>query len=174
MLDVAFAGVPTRIGTVMAAVTRAGVVAAAFRDGREARGRVLEHLDAAEADDPARTTLVREELAAYFAGELKRFTVPVDWRLMSPLQRRVLGTLYARVPYGEVITYGELGAVSRAGVDARAIGQVMGSNPLPIIVPCHRVVAGNGIGGFSGTGIETKRWLLTLEGHLAPTLDWEL
>ncbi|MEV6984332.1 methylated-DNA--[protein]-cysteine S-methyltransferase [Sphaerisporangium sp. NPDC051017] len=174
MVDVAFAAVPTRVGTVMAAVTRAGVVSAAFRDGVRARGWVLENLDATPVDDPARTVLVREELAAYFAGELKEFTVPIDWRLTSPLQRRVLGTLYANVPYGKVITYGDLGAVSRAGVDARAIGQVMGTNPIPIIVPCHRVVAGNGIGGFSGTGIETKRWLLTLEGHLPPTLDWEL
>ncbi|RCG32567.1 methylated-DNA--[protein]-cysteine S-methyltransferase [Sphaerisporangium album] len=174
MVDVAFAAVPTRVGTVMAAVTRTGVVSAAFRDGARARGRVLEQLDATQVDDPDLTALVREELAAYFAGELKKFTVPVDWRLMSPLQRRVLGTLYTRIAYGEVITYGDLGALSRAGVDARAIGTVMGSNPIPIIVPCHRVVAGNGIGGFSGTGIETKRWLLTLEGHLPPTLDWEL
>ena len=57
---------------------------------------------------------------------------------------------------------------------ARAIGSIMGANPIPIIVPCHRVVAGNGLGGFSGgEGVESKRWLLTMEGYLQPTLDWD-
>ncbi|MGW4638726.1 methylated-DNA--[protein]-cysteine S-methyltransferase [Sphaerisporangium sp. NPDC004334] len=175
MVDVAFGSVPTPLGDVLAALTPDGVAATAFQDGDRVRRKILDRLGARAVDDPGRTALAREELAAYFAGRLTGFTVPVDWRLMSALQRRVLGTLHQSVAYGKVTTYGELAVSSGAGVPARAIGSVMGSNPIPIIVPCHRVVAGNGLGGFSGgDGVDSKRWLLTLEGHLPPTLDWEL
>ncbi|ETK35862.1 methylated-DNA--[protein]-cysteine S-methyltransferase [Microbispora sp. ATCC PTA-5024] len=172
---VAFGSVPTRLGEVLAAVTEEGVAATAFRDGPRVRARLVERLGMDVADDPGRTAAARAELDAYFRGELREFRVPVDWRLMSDVQRRVLGTLHATVPYGSVVTYGELAARSGTGVPARGIGAIMGGNPVPIIVPCHRVVAGNGLGGFSGgDGVESKRWLLTLEGHLPPTLDWDL
>jgi methylated-DNA-[protein]-cysteine S-methyltransferase len=118
------------------------------------------------------------QLAEYFAGQRRAFELPIDRRALSPLQEQVLTVLYDSVPFGETITYGEL--ARRAGVQetsgdlpARVIGQVMGSNPHPVIVPCHRVVAADGIGGYSGgTGIEIKRWLLIFEGSLPPTLDW--
>ncbi|MGP3920128.1 methylated-DNA--[protein]-cysteine S-methyltransferase [Nonomuraea sp. 10N515B] len=110
------------------------------------------------------------ELNAYFAGELKEFETPVDWRLMSGARLQVLQALH-KVPYGTAVTYGELARLSGSTVPARGIGSIMGSNPIPIVVPCHRVIAGNGLGGFSGgEGVETKRWLLTYEGYLQPTL----
>jgi methylated-DNA-[protein]-cysteine S-methyltransferase len=90
----------------------------------------------------------------------------------------VLGVLFRTVGHGDRVTYGELAQRAVAGPDgvslpARAIGGIMGSNPIPVIVPCHRVVAGNGLGGYSGgTGIEVKRWLLIFEGALPATLDW--
>ncbi|MFC0861307.1 methylated-DNA--[protein]-cysteine S-methyltransferase [Sphaerimonospora cavernae] len=172
---VAFGSVQTRLGDVLAAVTEEGVVATHFRDDPRVRARIAARLGLAAADDPARTAPARAELAAYFHGDLREFGVPVDWRLTSPLQRQVLGTLFTTVPYGKVVTYGELAARSGTGVPARGIGAIMGGNPVPIIVPCHRVVAGNGLGGFSGgDGVESKRWLLTLEGHLPPTLDWDI
>jgi methylated-DNA-[protein]-cysteine S-methyltransferase len=114
---------------------------------------------------------VLAQLRQYFAGSRREFEVTVDWRLMSVAQRRVLSTLYKTVPYGKVVTYGELAARSGSGIPPRGIGSIMGSNPIPIVVPCHRVVAGDGLGGFSGgTGVESKRRLLTLEGYLPPTL----
>ncbi|GAA4582073.1 methylated-DNA--[protein]-cysteine S-methyltransferase [Planotetraspora phitsanulokensis] len=172
---VAFGSVPTRLGDVLAAVTETGVVATSFNDDPDVRAHIAGRVGLAVADDPARTAVARDELRAYFGGDLKEFAVTIDWRLMSDLQRRVLGTLYTTVPYGQVVTYGELAARSGTGVPARGIGSIMGSNPIPIIVPCHRVVAGNGLGGFSGgEGVESKRWLLTLEGSLPPTLDWDL
>ncbi|MFF4773538.1 methylated-DNA--[protein]-cysteine S-methyltransferase [Microtetraspora fusca] len=175
METVAFGSVPTKVGDVLAAVTEDGVAVTLFQDGPEARARISERLRMAVVEDPDRTAPAREELAAYFAGDLREFGVALDWRLMSSIQRRVLGTLFATVPYGHVVTYGELAARSGTGVPARGIGSIMGSNPIPIIVPCHRVVAGNGLGGFSGgEGVESKRWLLTLEGYLQPTLDWDL
>ncbi|SDG16900.1 methylated-DNA-[protein]-cysteine S-methyltransferase [Sinosporangium album] len=169
---VAFGAVPSPLGRIMVAVTEDGLVATDFHDGDEARARVRERLGITEVDDPERTAGARREMAAYFAGELRVFGVPVDWRLMSPIQRQVLGALYELVPYGKAVTYGELADRSGAKVPARAIGSIMGANPVPIVVPCHRVVAGGGLGGFSGgEGVESKRRLLTLEGYLPPMLD---
>ncbi|MGB3440239.1 MAG: methylated-DNA--[protein]-cysteine S-methyltransferase [Actinophytocola sp.] len=168
---VAFGSVPTELGDVLAAVTTDGLVATAFTDSPHIRAAICARLGLAEAPTPARTDAVRTQLSRYFAGELREFDIDVDWRLMSEAQRRVLGTLYSTVPYGKVVTYGELAARSGSGIPPRGIGSIMGSNPIPIVVPCHRVVAGDGLGGFSGgTGVESKRRLLTLEGYLPPTL----
>jgi O-6-methylguanine DNA methyltransferase len=119
------------------------------------------------------------QLGEYFAGQRRSFDLPVDWSGMSAAQRQVLPVLLASAPYGETVTYGAL--ARRAGLAdggkvpaARVTGQIMGSNPCPIVVPCHRVVAGDGLGGYSGgAGIEIKRWLLIFEGALPPTLDWD-
>ncbi|MER5648288.1 methylated-DNA--[protein]-cysteine S-methyltransferase [Streptosporangium sp. NPDC002524] len=172
--SVAFGSVPTRQGDMVVAVTEDGVASVGWGDLSRFKARLLERLGLEETDDPARTAAVLGELGDYYEGRLKVFGVPVDWRLTSPVQRRVLGTLYETVPYGRVVTYGELAARSGTGVPARAIGSIMGANPVPVIVPCHRVIAGNGLGGFSGgDGVESKRWLLTLEGYLQPMLDWD-
>ncbi|GGN50028.1 methylated-DNA--protein-cysteine methyltransferase [Streptomyces kronopolitis] len=110
------------------------------------------------------------ELSAYFDGRLRTFTVPLDWSLSSGFSARVLRILAGDVPYGAVVGYQDL--ADRAGEPgaARAVGAAMGSNPLPVVVPCHRVVASDGgIGGFGG-GLETKRLLLALEGVLPAPL----
>ena len=120
----------------------------------------------------------RDQLAEYFAGQRQVFDLPLDWSSCSRAQHQVLSVLYDSAGYGETLTYGDLAQRAVAGPDgislpARTIGRIMGSNPLPLIVPCHRVVAGNGLGGYSGgTGIEIKRWLLIFEGALPATLDW--
>ena len=119
------------------------------------------------------------QLGEYFAGERRAFDLPVDWSGMSASQRQVLPVLLASAGYGETVTYGALaraaGLADGGKVPAaRVTGQIMGSNPCPIVVPCHRVVAGDGLGGYSGgAGIEIKRWLLIFEGALPPTLDWD-
>lgn len=170
MTTVAFAEVPTPVGPFMLAVTEVGVAASGWRFDAASRARLTKALDAAEIHDPDRTAYAVGELIDYFAEKLRVFETPVDWRLTSPVQRQVLQTLH-RVPYGKVVTYGELAQRAESSVPARGIGAIMGANPIPIIVPCHRVVAGNGLGGFSGgVGVETKRWLLTHEGYLQPTL----
>jgi methylated-DNA-[protein]-cysteine S-methyltransferase len=118
------------------------------------------------------------QLTGYFSGQLRRFDLPIDWSATSRLQQHVLGVLFDSVGYGETVSYGTLAQRAGSGgqgpsLPPRAIGQIMGSNPIPVIVPCHRVVAGNGLGGYSGgTGLEVKRWLLVFEGALPPTLDW--
>ncbi|HEX5569074.1 MAG TPA: methylated-DNA--[protein]-cysteine S-methyltransferase [Streptomyces sp.] len=121
------------------------------------------------AGDPLLAGAVRE-LDAYFRGELREFSVPLDWSLTSGFNERVLRTLAGSVPYGSVVGYQSLAdRVGEPGA-ARAVGVAMGSNPLPVVEPCHRVVeSGGGIGGFGG-GLETKRALLALEGVLPAPL----
>jgi methylated-DNA-[protein]-cysteine S-methyltransferase len=120
----------------------------------------------------------RRQLAEYFCGQRKTFDLPLDWSGFAPAQRQVLGRLYDDVGWGQTVTYGNLAGLagipaSNDVIPARAVGQIMGSNPIPVIVPCHRVVASDGIGGYSGgAGPEVKRWLLILEGSVPPTLDW--
>ncbi|MGB4135197.1 MAG: methylated-DNA--[protein]-cysteine S-methyltransferase [Microbacterium sp.] len=123
--------------------------------------------------DPVLVEAMRQ-LRAYFDGELTAFALPFDLGQQSDVTRAVLTTLYDTVAHGESVTYGELAERSGTGVPARAIGSIMGANPIPIIVPCHRVVAGDGLGGYSGgapgEGLATKRWLLEHEGALPPAL----
>lgn len=114
------------------------------------------------------------QLTAYFEGRLRDFDLPVDFGTQTPSTLAVLTALYEQVGFGRVVTYGELAALSGTGVPARGIGAIMGANPVPIIVPCHRVLAGDGLGGYSGgapgQGLETKRALLGLEGVLPTAL----
>ena len=115
---------------------------------------------------PRRLDEARRELDQYFDGKRQRFELPLDWRLShAGFYRRVLRAT-AKVPFGQVITYGE--AAERAGSARafRAAGSALGSNPIPIVVPCHRVVrAGGDIGNYGG-GPEMKRFLLELEDAL--------
>jgi len=109
------------------------------------------------------------QLAEYARGEREEFDLPLDWEGVRPEHREVLEALCTVAPYGRTVTYGELAA--RAGVeDPREIGVHMATNPFPILIPCHRVVASDGLGGYGG-GLELKRRLLELEGALPPPLD---
>ena len=128
-----------------------------------------------------------EELGDYFGGRLRRFNVPLDLGSAQGSRRAVLSTLHDTVQFGQTITYGAL--AERAGLaaaapdsaapgdfvpPARVAGQIMASNPVALIVPCHRVVAGTGLGGYSGgTGTDVKHWLLVFEGAVPATLDWD-
>jgi methylated-DNA-[protein]-cysteine S-methyltransferase len=165
---------PLPSGPVRIGITDVGVVAASFGDSGA---------DAVRAGDEGKAALVTERLGEFFAGRRRSFDLPIDWRSTAPgPQRAVLQKLQRTVLYGQTITYGQLAVRSgvfddvldQGGLAARAVGSIMGSNPLFLLVPCHRVVAADGIGGFGGgaVGMEVKRWLLTLEGVLAPTLDW--
>ncbi|MFD5224510.1 methylated-DNA--[protein]-cysteine S-methyltransferase [Microbacterium sp. NPDC058342] len=121
--------------------------------------------------------LVREalrRLQAYFGGERVAFDLPIDLGRQTRATHAVLMALYETVGHGETVTYGQLAARSGTDVPARGIGAIMGANPLPLLVPCHRVVASDGLGGYSGggpgEGLLTKRWLLEHEGALPTAL----
>lgn len=168
--DVAVGGLDTPVGHISVAVTRDGLAAVGW-GRRPGSGRLP------VADDPARLAPVLTQLGEYFAGQRRSFDVAIDWRhVPGSASAVVLRTLHRTVGYGTSVTYGGLAERSGTGVPARAIGGIMGANPLPIVVPCHRVLASDGLGGYSGgsggNGLEVKRWLLTLEGVLPPTFDW--
>ncbi|HUG65540.1 MAG TPA: methylated-DNA--[protein]-cysteine S-methyltransferase [Gaiellaceae bacterium] len=117
----------------------------------------------------ANATGAAAQLGEYVRGERESFDLLFDWSGVDATHRHVLETLCEIAPYGVTVTYGELGR--RSGVDdPREIGVLMATNPLPLVVPCHRVVASDGIGGYGG-GLELKQRLLELEGVLPPRLD---
>ncbi|HTJ70214.1 MAG TPA: methylated-DNA--[protein]-cysteine S-methyltransferase [Actinospica sp.] len=176
---------PLPSGRMRVAATAQGVIWAAFHENDTEQMPEGLDLAADQVTADRRARAVTERLTAYFDGTWRspRFELPIDWSLTSNLQRRVLQCLEATVPYGETITYGALadrsGAfdpdVARTGQAARLVGTVMATTPIAILIPAHRVIAADGLGGFGNTpdALPTKRWLLTLEGALPPTLDWD-
>jgi methylated-DNA-[protein]-cysteine S-methyltransferase len=118
--------------------------------------------DAVEACDDE----VAIELDEYFRGRRRRFTMPVDLSgLDTGFPRTVYEVLHRDVGFGETVSYGELAEMAGRPGAARAVGNAMSRNPVPIVVPCHRVVAAGGrIGGYGLSGVSTKRFLLALEG----------
>lgn len=135
-------------------------------DGIRATGWRLDAKGAAvEPDETVQQAI--GQFREYFAGQRQDFELGLDLPELEPATHAVLMAL-RRVPYGQTVTYGQLAEMSRTGLPARAIGSVMAANPLPIIIPCHRVVASDGLGGYSGgdpgLALETKRWLLENEG----------
>ena len=168
LVDVAYATVDTPLGRGLVAATPKGLVRVALPNEQieEVLARLAEGVSPRVLEFPARLDEVRRELDEYFEGRRDRFELALDWRLSHPgFYRRVLRAT-ARVPFGEVITYRE--AAQRAGNPraSRAAGSALGSNPIPIVVPCHRVIrAGGEIGNYGG-GPQMKRFLLDLEGAL--------
>jgi len=113
--------------------------------------------------DPRRLAAARAQLEEYFAGRRDRFELPLDLQAVAPFEARVLGAA-AQIPFGQVRSYGELARAIGAPQAARAVGNALGRNPIPIVIPCHRVVLGNGgLGGYGG-GPGIKDRLLALEG----------
>ncbi|MFE2280958.1 methylated-DNA--[protein]-cysteine S-methyltransferase [Streptomyces sp. NPDC059454] len=173
---VVWAAVGTGIGPLLLAATREGLVNVVFHATDEVRDSALERLASRlgtepveEPGSPLLTEAIRQ-VEAYFAGERRGFELPLDWSLISGFNREVLRELASGVPFGSVVGYGDLARrVGRPGA-AQAVGMAMGANPLPVVVPCHRVVESDGgIGGFGG-GVQTKRHLLALEGILPEPL----
>ncbi|GGO95865.1 methylated-DNA--[protein]-cysteine S-methyltransferase [Wenjunlia tyrosinilytica] len=166
--------VPSPIGPLMLAASERGLVNVVFHAGeaeeREALARLRRSLGAEPVEDAEALRGVTDQLHAYFEGELKAFSLELDLRLATGFNRRVLNALAERVAFGRVASYQDLANwVGEPGA-ARAVGVAMATNPLPVVVPCHRVVESDGgLGGFGG-GLETKRELLALEGVLPPAL----
>lgn len=173
---VEWAVVDSDIGPLLLAATGAGLVTVVFHARPAVRDKALDRLrtrlgaEPVESPGSARLAEPVRQLAAYFAGTLREFSLDLDWSLTSGFNRQVLRELAAGVPYGAVAGYGDLAdRVGQPGA-AQAVGAAMGSNPLPVVVPCHRVVESDGgLGGFGG-GLETKRQLLALEGVLPQPL----
>ncbi|HZE04017.1 MAG TPA: methylated-DNA--[protein]-cysteine S-methyltransferase [Solirubrobacteraceae bacterium] len=172
LLDVAYATLDSPLGRLLLARTEVGLVRLAYVDGdteetvlADIAARISPRLLAA----PGRLDEPRRELDEYFAGRRRDFAVALDMRLMTEFTRRVL-TVTAAIPYGSVSTYREVATRAGSPRGSRAAGNALGANPLPIIVPCHRVLhSTGGLGGYTG-GLERKRTLLAIErGQLTLT-----
>ena len=166
LLDVAYDLVDTPLGTLLVATTDRGLCRISYdaeperEEERLARGFGLRILRAPRAVDDA-----RRQLDDYFEGRRREFDLGIDLRAVGGFHRDVLTEL-ARVPYGELTTYGALAARTGHPRAARAVGTAMNRNPIPIVLPCHRVVGSTGkLVGYGG-GLHRKEQLLRLEGAL--------
>ena len=167
LLDVAYAEIDSPIGELIVFVTPRGLLRIKYADEpiegvlADVAARVSPRILRA----PARTDEARHELEAYFGLRRQTFNLPIDWSLVHGFAGRILRKT-ARIPFGDVRSYGQLAAQAGSPRAARAVGNALGSNPIPIVVPCHRVLhADGGLGGYSG-GLDRKRYLLALEGSL--------
>jgi methylated-DNA-[protein]-cysteine S-methyltransferase len=166
LLDVAYDMIESPLGDLFVGVSDRGLCVISYEADpdaqveRLARGFGSRVLRSPRPIDPA-----RRQLDEYFEGKRRRFDLEVDLRLTRDFGRTVLEEL-GRVPFGEVTTYGALAAKAGKPRAARAVGTIMNRNPLPIVLPCHRVVGANGyLVGYAG-GLERKQTLLRLEGAL--------
>jgi methylated-DNA-[protein]-cysteine S-methyltransferase len=169
LLDVAYASVDSPLGTLVVASTPRGLVRLAYT-GSHGEDEVIEDLadklSPRVLEAPQRLDEVRRELDEYFEGRRDGFDLPIDWSLTRGFTSKVLRQT-ARIGFGKTSTYAEV--ASRAGSPraVRAAGNALGANPIPVVVPCHRVLrSGGALGGYTG-GVERKEFLLRLEGALA-------
>ena len=164
LLDVAYTTVDAPFGRMLVAATPQGLVRTAFAAEREddVLTELADRISPRVLEAPARLDGVRRELDSYFEGRLTAFHTPIDWQLSHGFLLRAREAC-AAIPYGQVRTYKQLATAAGSPEAVRAAGNAMAKNPIPIVVPCHRVLrTGGGLGGYGG-GLECKRWLLDLE-----------
>lgn len=165
LADVAYAQVDSPLGRLVAATTKRGLVRLAYDN--EPLDATLEHLALTVSprviESVAALDEIRRELDEYFEGRRRSFQVAVDWGFATGFVRRVLKAT-ARIPFGSVSSYAQVAAKAGNPRASRAAGNALGSNPVPIVVPCHRILrTGGALGGYTG-GLHRKEFLLELEG----------
>jgi len=164
LVDLAYATLDSPLGALVGVVSSKGLVRLAYEDdrGEEVLAELARRVSPRLLEMPARLEPLERELDEYFAGRRRDFAVPVDLRLAPGFARRVLAAC-AKLPYGETSSYGKVARAAGNERAARAAGNALGANPIPIVVPCHRVLhAGGGLGGYTG-GLGRKEHLLALE-----------
>ena len=167
LLDVAYGVADSPLGPLTVFVTPRGVARISYAQEpvEEQLEEAAERLSPRIMRAPMRTDEARRELDEYFEGHRRRFELPIDWGLVRGFAGNVLRAT-ARIPFGAVSSYRQVATEAGSPNAYRAAGNALGSNPIPIVVPCHRVLhAGGGLGGYTG-GLERKRFLLRLEGVL--------
>jgi methylated-DNA-[protein]-cysteine S-methyltransferase len=167
LLDVAYATTDSPFGTLLLAQTKRGLVRVGLpnQDAEELLVDLAERVSPRVLEAPAELDEVRRELDLYFEGKLDHFDLPLDWRLSSGFRQRVLRAIN-RIPYGQTRSYTEMAAKAGNERAVRAAGSACGSNPIPLVVPCHRVLRTSGALGGYGGGLPMKEGLLELEGVL--------
>jgi methylated-DNA-[protein]-cysteine S-methyltransferase len=168
LLDVAYTSVDSPLGPLVVAATPKGLVRVSYTEFR-GEDDVLEDLARRVSprvlEAPAKLDPVRRELDEYFDGHREDFDIPIDWSYLAGFTREVLRAT-AAIPFGDVSTYAGVAEAAGSPRAVRAAGNALGANPMPVVVPCHRVLrTGGALGGYTG-GLERKEFLLRLEGML--------
>jgi methylated-DNA-[protein]-cysteine S-methyltransferase len=169
LADAVFTRLPSPLGRLLVVQGPAGLVRIGFEEEPEdhALAAVAAALGPRIVASDRELAEVRDALSAYLEGDREQLELPVDLRLMTaPFRRRVLETLHDEIQRGQTVTYGALAARAGNPGAARAVGTACARNPVPIVVPCHRVLPGSGGVGAYGGGPERKRALLELEGAI--------
>jgi methylated-DNA-[protein]-cysteine S-methyltransferase len=165
LLDVAYASADSPFGQLLLAQTPKGLVRLGLpsQDSDQLLADLAERVSPRVIEAPAQLDEVRRELDLYFEGKLESFGLPLDWRLSHGFRLKVLRAI-ARIPYGQTRNYTEMAIKAGNERAVRAAGSACGSNPIPLVVPCHRVLRTSGaLGGYAG-GLPMKEALLELEG----------
>ncbi|HTZ63949.1 MAG TPA: methylated-DNA--[protein]-cysteine S-methyltransferase [Solirubrobacteraceae bacterium] len=171
LAEIGYGPVDSPFGTLHGAVTRRGLVRLAFpeEDPDTMLDLLALRVSPRIVEAPRLLEPIERELEEYFARRRRRFDLTLDWALIGAFGRRVLKRT-AAIPYGGYLSYGEVAAEAGSPRGARAAGNALGSNPIPIVIPCHRVLRSQGALGGYGGGLDRKRFLLELEGALTPPL----
>jgi methylated-DNA-[protein]-cysteine S-methyltransferase len=154
------------LGRIWTAVSAAGLVAVSLWPEQERfESLVLRFTGAPPNYDPSRVTAATSQIAEYLNQERKRFDLPIDWSLMTPFQQTAL-TVVQGIEYGGLLTYRDVAERIGKPKAVRAVGRANATNPMPLVIPCHRVVGSDGqLHGYGAPGgLETKAWLLRREG----------
>jgi methylated-DNA-[protein]-cysteine S-methyltransferase len=168
LLDVAVATIDSPIGPLLLAATPHGLVRVSFFGHDETLEDLSARISPRIIEAPAKLDDVRRQLDEYFEGDRRQFEITIDWTVVGDWGRRILDAC-ARIPFGEVRTYGDMAAAAGSPKASRAAGTALGHNPVPVVVPCHRVLRrGGALGGYTG-GLHIKEYLLRLEASAATT-----
>jgi methylated-DNA-[protein]-cysteine S-methyltransferase len=153
------------VGPIWIAISKRGLVAVEVSADQGELKEQLVHLGYQEiVIDQGKTSLALEQISEYLNGEREVFELPINWSVLTPFQERALRATY-EIPFGQVVTYGEIAGQLGNPRAARAVGRAEATNPMPLVIPCHRVIgADGGLHGYgTGEGLATKAWLLELE-----------
>ncbi len=166
-MTVSCADVETPMGRLTLATTEAGLVRIGLpaEDPESVRDELRRRIGDDVVEDESAVAPPRNQLEEYFAGTRREFTMPLDWSLARGFRLRALEEMF-RIPYGETVSYGELAARAGNPRAPRAAGRACATNPIPIVLPCHRVVRSDGHLNWYTGGLHYKEFLLRLEGAL--------
>jgi methylated-DNA-[protein]-cysteine S-methyltransferase len=156
---------PTPLGSIWVAVSEQGLAAVAFMDHAKEMIQYVNQLGFLQTFTEAQKTAnARRQICEYLAGERRQFDLPIDWSVVTPFQRQALQIVFS-IPYGSVMTYGEIARQLGKPHAARAVGRANATNPMPLVIPCHRVIGTDGqLHGYGGRGgLQTKARLLQME-----------
>ena len=155
----------TPLGDIRLAASDFGLVAVEWADSQFHFDSFLQRLHRPIQPDPKKIAPYARELREYLNGQRNAFTIPIDWSLFRPFQREALQAIF-RIPYGETSTYRDIAMEIGRPHASRAVGRANATNPMPLVIPCHRVIGRDGkLHGYGGgEGLKTKEWLLKLEG----------